>query len=97
MCFRYLEHRRLHFEINLHSIFISICKCITYWWGYGYSFLLGKRLNLVPHVGVGIAYGKSYEGYDQMLAPGQGVQAVATPGFKPILTRFGITVTYILN
>ena len=65
--------------------------------GYGYSFILGKRLNLVPHIGVGIAYGKSYEGYDQMLAPGQGVQAVATPGFKPILTRFGITVTYILN
>ena len=65
--------------------------------GYGYSFILGSRLNLIPHVGVGLAYGKSYEGYDQMLAPGQGVQAVATPGFKPILTRFGITIHYILN
>ena len=65
--------------------------------GYGYSFILGKRLNLVPHVGIGIAYGKSYDGYDQMLAPGQGVQAVATPGFKPILTRFGITINYVLN
>ena len=65
--------------------------------GYGYSFILGSRLNLIPHVGVGLAYGKSYEGYDQMLAPGQGVQAVATTGFKPKLTRIGITIHYILN
>lgn len=65
--------------------------------GYGYSFILGKKLNLVPHVGVGLAYGKTYEGYDQMLSPGQGVQAVATPGFKPIITRLGVTINYILN
>ena len=65
--------------------------------GYGYSFILGKRLNLVPHVGVGLAYGKTYDGYDQMLSPGQGVQATATTGVKPILTRFGVTIHYVLN
>ena len=65
--------------------------------GYGYSFILGKRLNLVPHLGVGLSLGKTYDGYDQMLSPGQGVQAVATTCVKPIITRFGITIHYILN
>ena len=65
--------------------------------GYGYSFILGKRLNLVPNIGIGIAYGSSYDGHDHMLAPGQGVEASVTRGFKPILTRFGVTIQYLLN
>ena len=65
--------------------------------GYGYSFLLSKRWNIVPNIGVGIAYCRSYEGYDHMISVGNGVQAVATPGFKPIITRLGVTFQYVLN
>lgn len=64
--------------------------------GYGYSFIIGKKVNLVPHVGIGVAYGKNYEGYDHMNGS-QAVQAVATPGFRPILTRLGVTIQYILK
>jgi hypothetical protein len=64
--------------------------------GYGYSFIIGKKLNIVPGIGVGLAYGNSYEGYDHMNS-GQGVQAVATPGFKPILTRLSVTIQYVLK
>jgi hypothetical protein len=65
--------------------------------GYGYSFIINKRLNIVPGIGVGLAYGKSYEGYDHMISAGNGVQAVSTSGFKPIITRFGVTIQYVLN
>lgn len=65
--------------------------------GYGYSIILGKRLNLVPNIGVGIAYGNTYEGYDQMVNVGEGVQATAARGFKPILTRLGVTIQYVLK
>lgn len=65
--------------------------------GYGYSFIIGKRLNLIPCIGIGVAYGKSYEGHDHMIKPGQGVEATATFGFKPILTRFGVTIQYVLR
>lgn len=65
--------------------------------GYGYSFIIGKRLNLIPCVGIGVAYGKTYEGHDHMIKPGQGVEATATFGFKPILTRFGVTIQYVLR
>ena len=65
--------------------------------GYGYSFILNKRLNLVPNVGVGMAYGKTYEGTDHMIKPGEGVQSTYTRGVKPILTRLGITLHYVLR
>lgn len=65
--------------------------------GYGYSFMLGKRLNLVPCIGVGLAYGTSYEGYDHMERPGVGVEAISTNKIIPIITRFGITIEYVLN
>lgn len=65
--------------------------------GYGYSFIIGKRLNIVPNIGIGVAYGQSYTGYDRMLSPGKGVEATETPGFKPILTRLGVTLQYVLN
>lgn len=65
--------------------------------GYGYSFILGKRMNFVPCIGVGLAYGKSYEGYDHMVKPGVGVEALATNRLIPIITRFGITIEYVLN
>ena len=65
--------------------------------GYGYSFIIGKKLNLVPHVGVGLAFGQSYDGYDHMIEPGKGVQAVATRGVKPVVTRLGLTLQYVLK
>lgn len=65
--------------------------------GYGYSFIIGKKLNLVPHVGVGLAYGQTYDGYDHMIEPGKGVEAVATRGVKPVVTRLGLTLQYVLK
>lgn len=78
-------------SLNLRSEYVGVGV------SYGYSFVLGSRLNLVPHIGVGIAYGNSYEGYDQMLKPGEGVEAVTYPSFRPIVTRLGITLQYILR
>lgn len=65
--------------------------------GYGYSLIIGKRLNFVPCVGLGLAVGKSYDGHDHMVKPGQGVEAVATTTIKPVITRLGITIQYVLN
>lgn len=65
--------------------------------GYGYSFIICEKLNIAPHLGVGIAYGQSYDGYDHMASSNKGVEAVATRGFKPILTRFGVTIQYVLK
>ena len=65
--------------------------------GYGYSFMLGKRMNFVPCIGVGLAYGNKYEGYDHMVKPGVGVEASATKGIIPVVTRLGITIEYVLN
>lgn len=65
--------------------------------GYGYSFILGMHLSIVPSIGVGLAYGNSYDGYDQMLNPGHGVQANTVTGVKPVITRLGVTLNYILK
>lgn len=65
--------------------------------GYGYSFIIGKRLNIVPSVGLGVSYGKSYDGYDHMVRPGEGVDATFITGFKPILTRLSVTLQYVLK
>ena len=65
--------------------------------GYGYSFIIGKRLNIVPNVGVGLSFGYNYEGYDHMVKPGQGVKAVATRSVEPVVTRLGITLQYVLK
>ena len=58
---------------------------------------MGKRINLVPHVGVGLAYTTSYDGYDHMIDTGTGVQATSTSAIKPIITRLGVTIQYILK
>lgn len=65
--------------------------------GYGYSFIIAKRLNIVPSIGIGLAYGQSYDGYDMMIEPGKGVEASSTIGFKPILTRFAVTLQYVFK
>ncbi|MBR4883285.1 MAG: DUF3575 domain-containing protein [Bacteroidales bacterium] len=65
--------------------------------GYGYSFILGKRWNVAPHIGVGVAYCKTYEGSDHMVKPGEGVEATCSTGIKPIITRMGVTLQYVLR
>ena len=64
---------------------------------YGYSFIIGKRLNLVPSVGAGLAYGRTFDGYDQMVDIGMGEEAVVTQVIRPIITRFGVTLQYVLK
>jgi hypothetical protein len=64
---------------------------------YGYSFIIGKRLNLVPSLGLGVAYGKSHEGNDHVDENGIGEMAVTTYGVKPIFTRLAVTIDYILK
>ena len=64
---------------------------------YGYSFIINKNINIVPNVGIGVAYGSSYEGTDHMVKPNEGVHAIATTGIKPILTRLGVTIQYVLK
>lgn len=65
--------------------------------GYGYSFIVNKRLNIVPNMGIGIAYGSRYDGTDHMVKPNEGVQATATTGLKPVITRLGVTIQYVLK
>ena len=65
--------------------------------GYGYSYIINKRLNIVPHIGLGVAYGATYEGADQMIKPNEGVQATSTSGFRPMITRLGLTLQYVLR
>ena len=64
---------------------------------YGYSYIFSKRWNLIPHVGLGVAYGARYNGTDHMIRPNEGVEATAVMGFTPILTRLGITIQYVLR
>lgn len=65
--------------------------------GYGYSFIINKNINIVPSVGIGLAYGSNYEGTDHMIKPNEGVQAIATAGIRPILTRLSVTIQYVLK
>lgn len=65
--------------------------------GYGYSFIINERLNLIPSIGVGVAYVRQYEGHDHMLDTGYGVQATVTGGFMPMLTRLALTLQYVLK
>lgn len=65
--------------------------------GYGYALIIGKRWNLVPHIGLGLAVGNRFEGYDHMTDSGVTTEAVAKMGIKPIITRMGVTIQYVLN
>lgn len=65
--------------------------------GYGYSFIINERWNIVPGFGIGMAYGSRYEGTDMMLKPNEGVQATSTTGFIPILTRLSVTIQYVIK
>lgn len=72
-------------------------ECVGAGIGYGYSFILGKRLNLVPSLGIGLAYGRRYEGYDHMSESWEGIQASETSGLMPVITKLSIAIQYVLN
>jgi hypothetical protein len=76
---------------NFKDEYVGIGLC------YGYAFIMNKRLNLVPHIGLGMAYGNRYEGYDHVEDSGAAIEAQATAGFKPIVTRLGVTLQYVLK
>lgn len=52
--------------------------------GYGYSFLLNERLNLIPGIGIGVGYNHSRN------------QTVKS-GIKPVLTQAAITLQYVIR
>lgn len=51
--------------------------------GYGYSFILGKRFNLVPSIGIGAGLN---------LKRGQNIQE----SWVPLITKVGISLQYLL-
>lgn len=65
--------------------------------GYGYSFVISKKINIVPSAGVGLAYGYNYEGTDHMVKPSLGVQSTRTAAIRPIITRLAVTIQYVLK
>ena len=56
--------------------------------GYGYSVLLGKRWSLMPYVGFGVAYKEIVDRQQR---------AISNYEFKPMITRLGVSLTYIIN
>lgn len=52
--------------------------------GYGYSFVLSPRFNLVPHIGLGIAWNKKREQEEQ-------------EKLIPTITKAGISLQYIIR
>lgn len=65
--------------------------------GYGYSFIISKRLNIVPNLGIGLAYGSRYDGTDHMAGPNEGIHATSTVRFMPVVTRLAVTIQYVLK
>lgn len=59
--------------------------------GYGYSFIISKRISLTPNIGLGCGYVHSYTNPElKELSP------IRTE-FKPVVTRLGISFSYIIN
>lgn len=59
--------------------------------GYGYSFILNKRISITPSVGIGYGYVISDTN------PELGAESPIEKGYKPMITRFGVSFAYILN
>lgn len=58
---------------------------------YGYSFILSRRFSLTPSIGYGYGYVRSYT------HPELGVLSPVRSHFKPVLTRIGLSLSYIIN
>lgn len=59
--------------------------------GYGYSFLISKRWNLTPYIGVGYGY------FNEYIDPDLSSTSEVKADFKPMLTKLGIAFTYIID
>lgn len=58
---------------------------------YGYGFLITKRLSLIPCIGIGYGYVLSE------IAPELNKISETKGSFNPMLTRIGLSLSYILN
>lgn len=58
--------------------------------GYGYSLIVSKRVSFTPNIGIGYGYVHSYTNpyadYPTLKA-----------AFRPVLTRIGVSFSYIIN
>lgn len=52
--------------------------------GYGYSFVLSDRFNLIPGIGIGFGYNNSRS-------------VSVSDGFKPLITKATITLQYVIR
>ena len=59
--------------------------------GYGYSIILSKRMSLTPHVGIGAGFVRSHAN-NELYTP-----APIQTEFRPLLTKFGVSLSYIIN
>lgn len=59
--------------------------------GYGYSLIVSRRISFTPIIGIGCGYVLSYAD------PELNEQSPIEGGFKFMLTRIGITFSYITN
>lgn len=59
--------------------------------GYGYSFVLSDRWNVIPNIGVGYGYIHSYD------LSSSGMPTNIENKFKPMITRIGVSFSYIIN
>lgn len=59
--------------------------------GYGYSFLIGKRWNLTPYIGIGYGYAGEY------IPASTSTSSKMSYSFKPVITRLGLSLVYIIN
>ncbi len=57
---------------------------------YGYSFYLSERWSATPSIGVGYGYFK----YNEFT---WGVKQPIESGFKPTITKFGLSFTYLID
>lgn len=59
--------------------------------GYGYSFIIAKRWNLTPSVGVGVGVRRG-DG-----SPGSGDNSLMKNQIIPVVTNVGLSISYIIN
>lgn len=59
--------------------------------GYGYSFILAKRWNLTPYIGFGYGYSQRYT------EPELGADSPVEASFEPMITKLGVSFSYIIN
>lgn len=59
--------------------------------GYGYSFIVSKRVSLTPNIGIGYGYVSSFT------KPEMNHLSPIENKFRPLVTRLGVSFSYIIN